>query len=386
MGARRTTWAVAGCCTLVVGGMGMASWAHRSSDDLRLELERKVAAILAHQPAPTYRQSALWGETLEGEASAHYAIAVAAQEAPVSIRWNPDAGEFWEKDAAVPHERQELLRQRWAPLVDAVCAGAHRQMAPASTWQLVRIGGITSALTLELRSRLREGRTEAFLELWLDAFTFAIDYCREASGNWREQLPRNLLHLLSDEVLRSLPARQLAQLEECLTNADSLLAILPDPAAALARWLEPRLLAATNQRTGLRSRMAAWRHGFDPQRAEWHGLDELLDSLRLVMPPSTDGAAREAQWAAYRAAPRPLRTPLSDHYHPLVEAAERQSRQVLAQMRILRIAASFHRGGELPVIADPFAAGPLQVRIDGDEATIGSAGAFSDSQRIARRR
>ncbi len=386
MGVCRTTWAVAGCCTVIVGGMALASWTHRASDDLRLELERKVAAILARQPAPVYRDSALWGETLAGEASTHYASAVAAQGTLEIIRWNAKAGEFLEGGAAVPRERQERLREQWAPFLDAVRAGAHRKVAPPSTWQMGRLGNVDAALTLELRSRLREGRTEAFLELWLDAFTCAVDYWLATSGNWREQWPRNLLHLLDDDVLRSLPAQQLEQLEQCLGNADRLAATPIDPMAILAQWIEHRLRTAHLTRHGVRSHLAAWQHGFDPLRADLLGFDELLDLQSLLEPAATDAAARAAQWAAYRAAPRPRITPLSDQYHQLLEAAERQHLQVVAQMRVLRIAANFHRGGELPVLADPFAAGPLQVQVDGDEATIGSASRFDGSQRIARRR
>ena len=386
MGARRTKWGVLCTCTLIVCGMGYASWNHKTGDDLRDRVLRTAAAVLARQPALVYRRTALWGETLEGDAFEQYALAAAAKGATAGIGWNAADRAFLEKGAVVTKERQQQLRETWAPVIQQVRAGAHGQTLTAPSSFLGKVVGLDEALFLELRSLASEARASDFLNLWMDAFTFAIDRLPGPAGGWRDQFPRSYLSLLTDDVLATLSAPELQVLQGCLTNADPLVAVLPDCEGFLAWSVRVQVENARIEGLGIRTRLFAWQHGFDPFRADLEGYDELFRLGPMLRPAATDGGQREAQWSAYRAAPRERQTPLTRFHDEITEKSERQHRQLLAQLRLLRLAVAFHRGVELPQLADPFASAPLQVQIEGDAAVLGSAITFPGSQRIARRR
>ena len=387
MGARRTKWGVLCTCTLIVCGMGYASWNHKTGDDLRDRVLRTAAAVLARQPAPVYRRTALWGETLEGDAFEQYALAAAAKGATAGIVWNEAARAFHEKGGVVTKERQQQLRETWAPVIQQVRAGAHGQTLTAPSALLGKeVVGLDEALFLELRSLAGEARTSDFLNLWMDAFTFAVDRLPGPAGGWRDQFPRSYLSLLTDDVLATSSAPEMQVLQGFLTNADPLVAVLPDCDVYLASWVRGQIQNARIEGLGIRTRLYAWQHGFDPFRADLEGYDELLTLGAMLRSAATDGGQREAQWSAYRAAPRERQTPLTRFHDEIIEKSERQHRQLLAQLRLLRLAVAFHRGVELPQLADPFASAPLQVQIEGDAAVLRSAITFPGSQRIARRR
>jgi hypothetical protein len=64
--------------------------------------------------------------------------------------------------------------------------------------------------------------------------------------------------------------------------------------------------------------------------------------------------------------------------------AEGNIRGVLAQLRCLRLAVDHHRGVELPELADPLGAGPLQVAREGSQMRFSSVGA-SGGRLVERR-
>jgi hypothetical protein len=386
MGARSTKWGVLLTCTLIVCGMGYASWNHKSGDAVRERVERTVAAILAHEPAPVYRRTALWGETAEGDAFEQYALAAAAKGKKLWLAWNEASGEFRERAAAITKERQQQLREIWAPVIEQVRSGAHGGTVTMPSGPVGNLKDLDEALFLELRSLAGEARMADFGSLWMDAFTFAVDRLPGPAGGWREQFARSYLSLIDDEVLTTLREQDLQLLGECLANADPLVAQLPDSDAYLARWVQTNSREARIAGLGIRTRLYAWQHGFDPFRADLEGFDELFALRAILRPVASDGGQREAQWSAYRAAPRERHTPMTSHIDEMSELSERQPRQVLAQLRLLRLAVAFHRGVELPQLADPFASAPLQVRIEDDAAVLHSASTFEGSQRIARRR
>lgn len=101
-----------------------------------------------------------------------------------------------------------------------------------------------------------------------------------------------------------------------------------------------------------------------------------------------DGADSRARSCSPCRRPRVRR---HDHWYgrlldPLLVAIETQQRQVLAQLRLLRLAVAFHRGGEPLELPDPFAAGMLHVQVDLGTATFRSAETFWGCERRAVRR
>ncbi|MCC7061529.1 MAG: hypothetical protein IT456_01920 [Planctomycetes bacterium] len=404
MGSPRRKWPLVLFCTLIVCGMGYASWAQKAGTAVRERLQLALIALEKHARSPVYRTRPLWGEGSKELAFAQYAQAAAAADAkglPKSLSWDEAAGSLLEGGKAAAPERAQELREAWASAIEHLRVGAHSTAARPNTIPLLRLrsqslgtaptlpaasrDGLDVVLQLELRWLAHEARMADFVRLWMDAFTFTVDCHPERAENSGELPGHALVEVLTDDLLAALCERDLQLLDEFLNTAEPFVAELPDPDTYLVGWALGFVQSrATSESFG--RRLYAWRQGFDPHREHIEGFLELLELRSLLKPAAKDGGEREAQWSRYRSARRERQTSASSVLDEISENIERQARQLLARVRLLRLAVAFHRGVELPQLADPFASAPLQVQIEGDAAVLRSAITFPGSQRIARRR
>jgi hypothetical protein len=361
----------------VLIGMGVASFCNREGgEDVRARLVQVVARAKERLAERNRDREPAWGEAKDGSAHDLYAAA-SRMLLPASTRGQWDfATERWIENGPVTAERCDELRRQWAPAVALLSEGAHRRDARVDGQKAdaIRLGWI---LTAEFVSRLGEGATTAAVQLWLDGFTFTRD----------RSLPWPWLPLWTDERVRSLPEADLDLLAAGLTRLDRWLERPLDAEWCLATWMAP-LLDGSWASAGYptQQRLAAWRQGFDAQRWHLEAFDELLQITAVLSPAASDGAARQEQWRAYKAAPRLRATSWSESADRAVAFCERSQNLELTRLRLLRLAVAFHRRAPLPDLADPFGAGALEVRLDGDTAVFRSAGSFAERQRCATRR
>lgn len=403
MGARRTKWGVLVTCTLIVCGMGYASWVHKSGDEVRERLELALLTMKRDERAPVYRTAPLWGETIDEVAFEQYALAgaaLAAKALPKSLGWNAASGEIFLGGKTASPERAKELREAWAPAIEDVRAGAHCRLTQPGTIRILpgkttgpgkapailvpNLDQVEVVLLCELQLLAREARTRDFVGLWMDAVTFAVDGLSQSGGTARVRL---YLNVLTDDLLATLSELDLQRLDGFLANADPLVGALADPNSLLMNTVQIAVEGSRKvSREPMQLRLSAWQHGFDPYRADLEGFDELLRLRAMLEPIAKDGGQREAQWSAYRSARRERQTFTTSLVDDRAENGERWQREALTQLRLLRLAVAFHRGVEVPQLADPFASAPLQVQIEDDSAVLRSARTFDRSQRIARRR
>lgn len=371
----RTPTGLIAAGAVVLTGMGVASFCARADGgDVRARLVQLVARSTARVEARDRDREAAWGETKDGSAYDFYAKATRLLPASTNGTWDAETGQWIENGAPVTAERRAELRGQWAPAVALLGEGAHSRDARANG-HLDRIR-LTWIVALECSSRLDEGATIAAVQLWLDGFTFARDAGAMSSSPMFVQW--------TDERLRSLPAEALDLIGAGLERLEARLATMPDPERPIANAATP--LFDGSFAPSVRRRLAAWRQGFDVQQQEIEALGELLEAVAVLTPACADEAARSEQWRAFRAAPRRCTTWSSGNAEFWIQNVEQWQRQDLARLRLLRLAVAFHRGAPLPELADPFAAGVIEVRLDGDSAVFRSAGSFPGRERGATRR
>lgn len=185
----------------------------------------------------------------------------------------------------------------------------------------------------------------------------------------------------ADDMVRQLPPADLERLVAALLQVDRSMLATADPAAHVCFDLVESLRPATalaGTRFGPLVHLRAWRYGgsiLELARAQAAELVALVTAQgpagQSTMP------ATSTAWPAVRARLAALDTQfakldsIGGGHGRLVEI-EHAHREVLAELRLLRLAVAFHARLDLPGLGDPFGTRPLVARVEGDTATFTS--------------
>lgn len=356
-------WLVAVATTLIVGGMVVSSLAAGRDEDLR---ERLVAFVAAHEQLvrPPRRAEVLHGEGHDGDAMVFYEVANHAL-AQRSARGLPD-GVWWGQ--AVTAGSREAAWPALEPIVAALRVGAQgRTVTDPVAKRWLDSYRLRCVLDYAKRRAADRGERREEVAVWLDAARFHLDVV-----SWY-QWPMNGFTYWSVARLATLDHGSAALLAEGLRRLDGSWPIKVDIERSIVGAARPLLAEDAGRRVSVRQRLGAWRSGFDPRRRELAGLVELCEALPELRVADVPWPERLQQWHAFTGPVRLGRGAAVVDWITQLSDTERQQRADLARLRLLRLALAFTFGEPLPELADPFAAAPLQARIDGDVATFHSA-------------
>lgn len=355
-------WLVAVATTLVVGGMVVSSLAAGRDEDHR---EQLVAFVAAHERVvrSPRRAEVLHGEGHDGDAMVFYEVANHAM-AQRSARGLPD-GVWWGQ--AVTAGSREAAWPALEPIVAALRVGAQGRMVtvPKRGLDWHRLRGVLDCAQRRAADRGERGEEVA---LWLDAARFHLD----VAWVWT-QWPMDGFSYWSVARLSALDRGSAAVLAEGLRRLDGSWPRQVDLERSIVGAARPLLADGAGRRVSVRQRLGAWRSGFDPRRRELAGLVELCEALPELRVADVPWPQRLQQWREFTGHVRLGRGAAAVDWITQLSDTERRQRADLARLRLLRLALAFTFGEPLPELADPFAAAPLQARIDGDVATFHSA-------------
>lgn len=339
-----------------------ASWLSPRNDEARLR--RFVAEQNSRKPALADRQP-LYGDALSESAELGYQAALLA--------WGHDAERAQDDDGLAQWIERlgshgPLAISGLEPGLAAVRRATHATAGPLDMSHLDAVA-MCAALRLAAEEALARGDGTAAVCAWLDQARVVCDDAlsspRMQTLQW-ERWSSTALAALDEQALQLL-GTGLERLETQWPLHESVEWHL---AGSLSFWLD----RGRDHPANTDERLRAWRRGFDVRAEALATCNLLLATLPAMSPPANDWPARERQWRAFldgpmeRCAGDALRWMLY-----LRENVEPDRFAVLARLRLLRLAVAFTLGDELLALADPFAAAPLQVAIDGDEATFRSA-------------
>ncbi|MCK5944937.1 MAG: hypothetical protein KAI24_23315 [Planctomycetes bacterium] len=368
-------YVVAGIAAAVALAAGSGAIVTQHADRAVAQLATRANELRQrHEALPTHHD-ALWGDTADDRAFAHYGHAAEL------------ARGFEDHEIVGYHLTDELplaelapLRARWQPVVATACLGAHaadRRMRgafddPEHVADLLAFRRVVNLTVLEARCRLATGEPLEAVRHTLDAMTLGADCVHDgvlinqmigaamvAIGvdSWRDER----LQQLDDDALAAL-ADGLARLDQRLPTALRLERELTVMAGLL--------LDATDQvewRGG-----APWRYGFSGQ---WMTADAFL-----MLADGIDQLSRldDARWpqrkvALERAVARMLESgnDAAAMITPNLASAALTLRQSKAALRLLRMAVDLHRGVERP-LPDPLGDGDLTIARDGEAFVLRS--------------
>jgi len=333
------------------------------------EMATRAEELRARSLDPDATRAPVWGDATDDPAFEHYERAVElmrplTQEmfaACVKLRELPD-----EQLVAQLGD----LRARWRPALDALRAGAHardvsRSFAPADelhTAELIVCRDIVGAAMLEARAASLEGEQLECVHRTLDAATLGVD-CLLDGVLVEQMIATATLAIAVTECSDAMLARlSPASLEHLAVGLAALDERLPE---RIPLDRELRFIATSIQEQPDHPgwcRAATWRYGFS---SRWMLADAFLqaadmyDYAATATPRSWADRQRmfERQAAKATASGNPAVTAMT----PNVANAEGSLRQVIAQLRMLRMAVDMHRGVDRPPLPDPVGSGPLQV-------------------------
>lgn len=376
---RRRLWLPAAvACLLVIGGLVVIARATPVSS----ELEQAVAAAEARMAARAQREAA-WGETHDGSAFATYAAALHTMPIRVPVCWDPEHREWvtgsGERLVVPPQEVLEL-RAAWQSSLQLLVEGAHRRDAtPLRFGEGVRLEGWQ--IEAEIQLRLQEGRRNEAVQLWLDGATFWLD-CRV----WFDIPP---LADWSDVDLRRLGSEAGGALAAGLLRLESRLRVPLDVGGILATLARPLLDGDYGFADWSWAEVgSSWRWGFDPSARHREAFAELYKATAALERAGSQRTGHElAEWW------QRLRLPDWVERSFLIHIARQRAQsevqawfRLLTELRLLRLALSFHLRQPLPELLDPFSGAPFQAAIDGDTAELrGPDGAHPPARRVVRR-
>lgn len=359
------------------------AWVQHRADAAwqRVVAEREHLEVrLAARPT---RRAPLLGEATPGFAFDHYAVATAAaapldrdrgRHHPTSFIYNDLQGAPARKllaadDAAVA---ADPLRATWAPLVEALRAGAQAGDAKAprqgpmtqrgdGVLDLLAVRWVANAAAFEARALLHEGRGDDAVRVSLAGLTLGRDVLH--SGLLINQLIGCAVVAIGVDTWTEARLARLAPgarelLATGLAALDAQLPVTLDLDGEL-RFSAEAVLAIDGvggDDLGIGA-LDSWRYGFSSRwRLATHFLG-YADLIRLANATrELPWPAREAQLTAALAAEDAAGNLFAAN---LLQSAERQLRGAVASVRLLRMALDLHAGREAGALADPLAAAPL---------------------------
>lgn len=370
---RLFAFAAVGAAVVALGATGVvqvrADRAWNELHAMRRDLELRLAAR-DHQRAP------LWGESTPGRAFVPYAnamdkareLAQADDEALLRMLRHDDAQTAEDPEAVA-------LRARWQPVLADLHAGAHAVDAtppspddpesPGELTNLLDARWVANCAMFEARALRHRGEHLAAVQVSLDAATFAADLHRR--GTLIDQMVASAIVAIAtgetwpEEALARLDDAALAQLAAGLERLDSLLPTTADHDGEMAFALRA-IAAAPIAGDWMPGMLAAWRHGFS---ARWMFADALLQQAQscrlLARETGLDWPQREALLEQQIRALLASGNPVSAVMVPNMAGPERNLRESLTIVRLLRMSVAHHLGRELAPLSDPLGDGPLQV-------------------------
>jgi hypothetical protein len=375
---------IVACLALVLGPGGFArlrgerSWAG---------MQRTVASLREQWDARPHRREPLWGEATGDRASAHYERADAAarqlqKDDKALLRLLPHRGDL-------TATRAGALRTGWQPVLTHLRAGAHAtDVRPApgpdaepkqQARNLLDARWVANAAIFEARVLRNEGRANEAVQWSLDAATYGADLMR-GSLVINQMIGVAIVHIATIEAwsegeLDHLDAPALDLLARGLERLDASLPETLDLTTELlmcARGLQD----ATGDTIWMPS---AWRYGFSTRWMIGDGFLQYAAAAEDWL------RARNSTWpqrkAMFTAAGDELArsyNPLAAHVMPNLAAVERNVREALAQLRMLRVAIDLHRGLDVPPLRDPLGPGQLRVKREAGCVRITSTGSTTD--------
>lgn len=370
---RSFVFAAAGVAVAALGATGWVQFrAERAWTALRTmqnDLELRLAAR-DHQRAP------LWGESTPTRAFVSYAHAM---DKARELAKKDDARlvRLLRHDDAQTAEDPEAvaLRTRWQSLLADLHAGAHAVDAtppapddpesPGELTNLLDARWVANCAMFEARALRHRGEHLAAVRVSLDAATFAADLHRR--GTLIDQMVASAIVAIAtaetwpEEALARLDDEALRQLAEGLERLDPLLPMTADHDGEMAFSLRT-IAAAPIEGDWVPGKLAAWRHGFS---ARWMFADALQQQTQayrlLARETELDWPQREALIELQISSLVATGNPVCAVMVPNLTAAERNLRESLTLVRLLRMSVAHHLGREQAPLRDPLGDSPLQV-------------------------
>lgn len=376
MEKKTSRYLVAGTAAAMGLLMGSAALVSHRADYAVAKLARRANQLRQDYEALPTHHPALWGETVDGRAFAHYDRAAELAHAfedveVVKLALQDDI----DLQAVMP------LREQWQPVVAAARLGSHaadRRMqrsfgTPEHVASLLVYRRVANLLVLEARCQHAEGDDVEAVRYTLDAMTIGADCVHD--GVLINQMIGSALVAIGVEAW---PPERLASLDSAAL--ESLAAGLEalDERMPTNLHLERELSVMAELLLGVANQdewhgIAPWRYGFSGQ---WMAAEAFLMMA--------DGAERmnglgDAPWpeckAEYeREAERMLASgnDAAAMVTPNLVSAAQNLRQTKAMLRLLRLAIAMHRGVDRS-LRDPLGDGDLMLVRDGDATELRSA-------------
>lgn len=366
-------FAAAGSLVLALGATGFVQFrAQQSWDALRTmqnDLELRLVAR-DHQRQP------LWGESTPGRAFVPYAHALTKANQLAKSADKELLRTLRQDDATTAEDPgSAALRARWQPLLADLHAGAHATDAtppsaddpesPGDLTNLLDARWIANCAMFEARVRRHRGEHLAAVQVSLDAATFAADLHRR--GTLIDQMIATAMVAIAtaetwpEPALAQLDDQALQALATGLERLDRMLPITADHDGEMAFALRT-IAAAPIEGDWVPGKLAAWRHGFS---IRWMFADAMLRQAdvyrRLARETELDWPQRQALLDQQLGTLIDSGNPVCALMVPNATGAERNLRESLTLVRLLRMSVARHLGGELPALRDPLGDGPLLV-------------------------
>tara|TARA_R110002073_G_scaffold331366_1_gene516093 strand:+ start:107 stop:1258 length:1152 start_codon:yes stop_codon:yes gene_type:complete len=369
---RRLGWKFWLVVVLILGAMAFSSLTSGDERDLVL-IQEMIVRVDARASTPVQRQSAVYGQLLDGDALPHYRAAeeamkqVAAQDAAemqsliAETRPVIRVGETQPAIGGQPvADGQPAIGIELA--IAAMQLGAHSRSVACA--ELKVEADWLAVVQRACANLLAEGRDVAAVEIWLDALVMCTDG-KDPPDNvepFVEQWTDDRLTLLEADARERLRTG-LLWFEEKFARPVDWEGILYPHAHLACRG---KLFSST----GWLDQLMAWDSGFSPQRKAIKAMGTCLRSLKLLSPIAKQWSDRSRQFTAFETAMDQAAGGSSGSQ--ILRYREIWRRQSLAHLRLLRAAIEIHEGRTPDAIMDPLGDGPITVLKAGGTWTLSS--------------
>lgn len=324
--------------------------------------------------ARPHSREVLWGSSYDDRAFDHYDHAL-ARAVPLLQR-NSELVELWQARHRPATAAHDALRAQWAPLVETMQRGAHATdiralpagAPPTHVTNLLTARWITNFAVDAAERALDAGEPRRAVERTLDALTFGHDIVRR--GALIDQMVGGALLAIvaeawTDAQLARLDGASRQLLADGLARLDRLLDPAVDGIGELVTTL--RSVAGALPGSGYAPSLEAWAFGFSNR---WMFADAFVHTTSFVRALERE---RKRPWPQRQALIQlELQELTTRHQNPMLamlvpayDAVERNRREVVAMVRLLRMAVALHQGVSQPPLADPLGDGAIAVGTDG---------------------
>lgn len=368
---------IAACTVVLLGSTAVVRIKANSS--WQTMVERGAHLRSAWDARPTTR-TPLWGDATDGNAFAHY------REAAESMAWAQQdrrLPELLDMNDAEATAQSNELRPQWQQSVQALQTGTRARTirdehpTPGSdiSLNLMEYRPIINAAQLEAKILRHEGNHRGSVQLTLDAMTMASDIFRE--GVLINQIVGVIFLAIAieawpDEAIQQLDADSTAVFAKGLATLDAHIPTTLNMDRELLFMIEN---VQHFPDVGDWCGTGTWNYGFSQR---WMLADAFLHAgslyNRFESSPAKTHAAREIlhQQLIDEA------TASGNHaiacVFPNLLSAEATIRDVVAQIRMLRIAIDLHRGLPATPLPDPHANAPLTIQPNPNGFLLSSIG------------